>query len=736
MKKFIAFTMIALMVSIGLAVISPSDGYTAPKDGDVRVWVEFQPGKKGAARAALNGAGAQYHYTFDELTSFVGTLPASALQGISRNPNVVSIEEDVPRYLIQPVSKKVLDDIGDPNNSGQTIPYGIDAVQARQVWDADDNGVPDVGAPTGEGITVCVIDTGFYADHEDLSSVAATGMTQIVDEDFEWNTDGYGHGTHVAGTISAANNGIGVVGVTPGTVSFYIVKYFDNAGEYVVGSSDIVAAINDCADHGAKVINMSLGGSTRNRKEERAFDNLYAAGVLSIAAAGNDAVSDPHYPASYGSVVSVSAIDEENIIADFSNFGDHVELAAPGVSVLSTVSNIPASWLYVGNEAYQGHAMDFSPYGEVTGELVDGGKCLPTDTPGNWTGKVVLCERGDVSFADKVTTAMNGGGSAAVIYNNVEGLFSGTLGEEGDWIVAISISRADGQAALADLGQEGIVLSAPPITGSSYEAWNGTSMATPHVAGVAALIWSADPSLTNAQIREAMNETAMDLGNPGWDEYFGNGLVQAADALAYLGIGPINNAPEVTIDSPSNGASFNSGATISFTGIADDLEDGTLSSSLIWTSSIDGALGSGASVSASLSDGDHTITASVEDSGGKTGSASIDITVGTVQQPESMSVAAIDMSSSSRGRNNTVTTVVTIEDENGEPVLGATVNLSMTGAVTSSGSSVTGADGTVSFSISSRNSGDYTSTVTNVTHSTLVYDASANLETSETLPVP
>ena len=627
MKKLIAFTMIALMVSIGLAVISPSSVYTAPKDGDVRVWVEFQPGKKGAARAALNGAGAQFHYTFDELNSFVVTLPAAALQGISRNPNVVSIEEDVPRYFIQPVSKKILDDVGDPNNFGQTIPYGIDAVQARQVWDADTDGLPDPGAPTGEDITVCVIDTGFYEDHEDLSSVAATGITQIDSEPYDWNTDGYGHGTHVAGTISAANNGIGVVGVTPGTVTFYIVKYFDNAGEYVVGSSDIVAAINDCAAHGANVINMSLGGSTRNRKEERAFDNLYAAGVLSIAAAGNDAVSDPHYPAAYDSVVSVSAIDEEKVIADFSNFGDHVELAAPGVSVLSTVSNIPASWLYLGDEAYQGQAMDFSPYGEVTGELVDGGKCLPTDTPGDWEGKLVFCERGDVSFADKVTTAMNGGGSAAVIYNNVEGLFSGTLGEEDDWIVAISISREDGLAALADLGQ-GTVLSAPPIIGSSYEAWNGTSMASPHVAGVAALIWSADPTLTNVQIREAMNATALDLGDTGRDIYFGYGLVQAADALAYLGIGLVNNAPEVTIDSPLDGAPFDSGASVPFIGSAYDIEDFDLSSEIDWTSDKDGYLGTGASISYVLSDGSHLITAEVDDLGGKTDSESINITVG------------------------------------------------------------------------------------------------------------
>jgi subtilisin family serine protease len=188
----------------------------------------------------------------------------------------------------------------------------------------------------------------------------------------------------------------------------------------------------------------------------------------------------------------------------------------------------------VGDEAYSGNPMEFAPYGEVTGELADGGFCLPGDTPGDWAGKVVLCSRGDVSFAEKVVKVMEGGGAAAVIYNNAPGLFSGTLGEAGDWIVAISLSQEDGQAALAYLGQQATVKAALPIPGSSYEAWNGTSMATPHVSGVAALLWSSNPHLTNAQIREAMAMTALDLGEPGRDIAFGYGLVQAYDALQYL----------------------------------------------------------------------------------------------------------------------------------------------------------------------------------------------------------
>jgi len=116
---------------------------------------------------------------------------------------------------------------------------------------------------------------------------------------------------------------------------------------------------------------------------------------------------------------------------------------------------------------------------------------------------------------------------------------SGTLGDEGDWIHAIGITQADGQYLVANkLDQVGIVEDYPPAPGSGYEAWNGTSMSAPHVSGVAALLWSANPALTNVQIREAMASTAMDLGDLGYDVHYGYGLVQAYDALDSLGLVP------------------------------------------------------------------------------------------------------------------------------------------------------------------------------------------------------
>jgi len=515
MRKTLRLPVVALLLA---AVLVAGTLPVVSADRVERVLIEYQSGKGAMVRNVVLSGGGQIHHEFDSINVMAVSVNGRVMGQLAKDPRVVSIELDAKRY---PAADPV--PAADPTQE-QVMPFGIERVQAPLVWDA---------GYEGEGVTVCVIDTGLYWEHEDIDENYVIGG-KSQDPLSEWYEDGYGHGTHVAGTITAMDNDVGVIGVSPGKVSLYMVKIFGEDGLWTY-ASDLVAAIYTCADNGADIINMSLSGSAGPNAEQKAFDELYyERGILSVAAASNGGNNQKKFPASYDSVISVAATDVNNDVADFSNQNEWVELAAPGVSVLSTVPYIPDSWLYVGDQAYLGNPMEFSPYGEATGELADGGRCLPTDPLGDWAGKVVLCERGDATFAEKVTTVMSGGGSAAVIYNNAEGLFSGTLGAEGDWIVAISLSQADGQAALAYLGQEATVASAPPIPGSSYEAWNGTSMATPHVSGVAALLWSANPDWTNVEIREAMAMTALDLGEPGRDIAYGYGLVQAYDALQYL----------------------------------------------------------------------------------------------------------------------------------------------------------------------------------------------------------
>jgi len=133
------------------------------------------------------------------------------------------------------------------------------------------------------------------------------------------------------------NNGIGVVGVSPGTVSLYIVRVFGNDGTWAY-SSGLVDAAQRCANAGANIISMSLGGGAPSSLEEAAFTQLYAQGILSIAASGNSGGTDFSYPASYPAVVSVAAIDSTKNIANFSTRNNQVDVAAPGVRVLSTTS--------------------------------------------------------------------------------------------------------------------------------------------------------------------------------------------------------------------------------------------------------------------------------------------------------------------------------------------------------------------------------------------------------------
>ena len=503
---------------IFLAIAAAGTLSTAYAESLQRVLIEYEAGAGATVRAAVRAEGGRIHYQFDRIDAMAVSLSARSSDRLAKFPAVRSIEPDVKRYPAAATAPAA-----DPSVE-QVLPYGVDRVQAPLVW---------AEGYEGEGVTVCIIDTGLYLEHEDIDAAfVAGGHSQ--DPNSEWYQDAYGHGTHVAGTVSAADNGIGVIGVSPGKASLYAVKIFGEDGLWTY-ASDLVAAAFTCSDHGADIVSMSLSGSSGPGAERKAFDTLYYEdGILSVAAASNDGNRQRVFPASYDSVISVAATDIDNQVADFSNQNKWVELAAPGVGVLSTVPYVSDTWVQVGGETYAGENLEYAPYGVVTGPLADGGLCLPGDVAGDWTGQVVLCERGDASFAEKVATVMAGGGSAAVIHNNVPGPFLGTLGEAGEWIVAVSLSQEDGQAALAYLGSEATVDSGPPVPGSSYEAWDGTSMATPHVSGVAALLWSANPQWTNAEIREAMGATALDLGAEGRDIAYGFGLVQAHDALQYL----------------------------------------------------------------------------------------------------------------------------------------------------------------------------------------------------------
>ncbi|MDF1514880.1 MAG: S8 family serine peptidase, partial [Anaerolineae bacterium] len=463
--------------------------------------------------------------------------------------------------------------------------------------------------------------------------------------------------------------------------------------------------------------------------EQNQFNWLWDQGILSIAAAGNAGDTSMSYPASHVSVISVAATDINNVVADFSQQNDQVELAAPGVDVLSTVPWLATDELTVDDVVYDAQHIEFTAYGSAGGALVNGSLC---DSTGSWSGNIVLCERGEISFYDKVMNVQNGGGTAAVIYNNEPGSFYGTLGEgNSSNIVAISLSQDDGQYLVANnLGSIGDVVSISSKPDSGYEAWNGTSMATPHVSGVAALLWSSDPSLTNADIRAAMNQTALDLGVAGRDNAYGYGLVQAYDAWLYLGGGGENQPPTADFTYTTDGLS------VTFTDASTDSDGSVVSQS--WDFG-DGNSSTEQNPSHTYaSDGTYTVSLTVTDNEGATDSVSKSVTVSSVGSTFTMYVSDIVMSSKTAGPNLNAIAVVTIKDTDGNMVEGAMVYGTWSGAYSGSTNGITGSDGTVSFESRKVRQANvtFTFTVDNVEKSGYTYDSSLDVEPSDSITIP
>jgi subtilisin family serine protease len=322
-----------------------------------------------------------------------------------------AVEFAEPNYRVT-----VLDTI--PNDPGWSAQYGPARIQAPQAWDVI----------TGtSAVTIAVIDTGVDLAHPDLASKIWTNPgetgggkeTNGVDDDGDGYVDDWrgwdfvnadnlpqddnSHGSHVAGIAAAAtNNSAGIAGMAWGA-RVMALKVLDAAGNGTTAS--VGAAITWAANHGAKVINLSLGTSAPALVMEDAVNYAYASGVVVAAAAGNNGPT-VFFPGAYEHALAVAATDENDNHASYSNVGPEVDLAAPGSSIYSTV-------------------------------------------PGGYGYK------------------------------------------------------------------------------------SGTSMATPHVAGVAALLAGLPQFNTVDKIIATLELTALDFGDPGPDSYYGYGLVQAYDAVIF-----------------------------------------------------------------------------------------------------------------------------------------------------------------------------------------------------------
>lgn len=325
---------------------------------------------------------------------------------------------------------------GTPNDPQYSKQWAhTERMQSAAAWDIT------TGSNT---VTIAVIDTGIDETHPDLAGKIVAGY-DFVDDDATPH-DLNGHGTHVAGIAAAlTNNGVGVAGMS-WNARIMPVRVLDASGSGT--NSDIVSAINWASTHGAKVLNLSLGGPSYSSSMQNAVTAATTAGSLVIAAMGNcrtagngcPTANPTSYPAAYNNVMAVAATNRSDGYAYYSQYGAHCDIAAPGGAM---------SYLHDPNGIYS---------------------TLPTYS--------------------------------------------------------------------VEMTEEGFSL--------SYDYLQGTSMATPYVSGLAALIWSVAPGLTPAQVQQAIQNTAVDRGPAGWDQDYGYGRIAPLAALQSVALpaptlSPISN---------------------------------------------------------------------------------------------------------------------------------------------------------------------------------------------------
>lgn len=457
-----------------------------------------------------------------------GKTTQAIIQELQSDPTVESAEPNYLRWVNAAPNDTRFTEMWALHNTGQQVSgitgtSGAD-IEFIQAWEK-------ARPQTGE-IVVGVIDTGVDFIHPELAPRMWTNTLEIpnnnVDDDSNgYKDDYYGydfvddlpdpsdsgyHGTHVAGTIGAqGNNNLGVIGVND-LVKIMALKVSAD------GDAISTSAIIDALDYAVAMkkrgvplvaLNASYGGGGFSNAERTA---ILAAGdedILLCVAAGNETANNNNtssYPASYrlANMIVVASTDSKDALSSFSNFGSTtVDLAAPGSDILSTEpSEITVK---VSSQTYATLPITFAGVTTgVSGKIYDCGIGNVGEFPAGVSGNIALIARGTLTFAEKVANAQAAGATAAIIYNNVSGLFLGTLGVADDWIPSLAISQASGLAIKA---------LALPTSGSisviaGYQYLDGTSMATPHVTGAVAFAALNFPNETMAARKARILNTA------------------------------------------------------------------------------------------------------------------------------------------------------------------------------------------------------------------------------------
>ena len=406
-------------------------------------------------------------------------------------------------------------------------------IQATSAWDLS----------TGSSaVIVAVIDTGVDYNHPDLAAnMTGKGYDFVQGDADALDYGSTGHGTHVAGTIAAVgNNGTGITGVGWKT-KILAVRAGDTYGYFT--NANIASAIGYAVSAGAKIINASFGGNAYSTTIYNAIAAAKAAGILFIAAAGNDGTNNDttsFYPAGYdlNNIIAVAATDQNDYLCYFSNYGaSSVHVAAPGQNIYSTkparqtlwsedfengigswtLGGTNNTWGITGSQYYSGYsALAVNPGGNYLSNTNSWISSPAINLSGRLGSQLLFYLKGkSQSNKDFLYIDVRSGATDWVNLAQVSGDYS-----SGWYIARLDLSPYDGQNAVfirfrfvSDsstnymgwyIDDVSVTAASSTYNGTEYQFKSGTSMATPHVVGLAALIWGYKPGLTYLQVRDAI----------------------------------------------------------------------------------------------------------------------------------------------------------------------------------------------------------------------------------------
>jgi subtilisin family serine protease len=336
LKRSLAILFVFGLLTILLGTLASNPRAANPPQ---RLIITFEQTVAVNDKTSVEAIGARVIKELPLVNGLVVLIPDPAITPLLKTlKGVKRVEPDAKVFALKPPGG--CDPWPECNKEGeepllQTLEWGVNRIDADLAW----------GVSRGTGIKVAIIDSGIDMDHPDLIANLQGGIN-FVSKGAAWNPadptkwdDDNGHGTHVAGIVAAVDNNIGVIGVAP-EAHLWAVKVLDRKGGGYL--SDVIAGIKWSIDHDMQVINMSLGTSSDIQSFHDAVDAAYDAGIVIVAAAGNSGDGDGTtneviYPAKYSSVIAVAATRSDDSTPYWSAEGEEVEIAAPGVSIRSTV---------------------------------------------------------------------------------------------------------------------------------------------------------------------------------------------------------------------------------------------------------------------------------------------------------------------------------------------------------------------------------------------------------------